>query len=100
MAQQAGEFDQLARIVAQIAKRKGMAQRMRRHRYPLQAGSTGKVGDDGLDSAHWHRRIAAADKQRRIFAGGLATFEMLLECAPGRCVQWPELTKRPSDTHR
>jgi hypothetical protein len=35
MAEQAGEFDQPAGIVAQVAEREGVAQRMRRDRYPI-----------------------------------------------------------------
>ena len=43
MAEQAGEFDQFAGIVTQIAERKGMPQRVRRDRHVLQAGPEKKA---------------------------------------------------------
>ena len=45
MSEQAGEFDQLARVVAQTAQRKGVAQRVRRH------GVGARI--DWLASAWW-----------------------------------------------
>ena len=51
MAEQAGEFDQLARVVAQIAQREGVAQHVRRDGKPFEPGTACKAGHDGLDRA-------------------------------------------------
>ena len=45
MAEQAGELDQLARIVAQVTEREGVAQGVRRNRQPLEAGAPGQACD-------------------------------------------------------
>src|SRR5271168_1201425 len=87
MAKQARELDQLAGIVAQVAERESVAQRVRRDRDPLEAGASSEAGDDGLDGAHRHRRLSAADEQRRVLARRLAAVEMLLERAPPGGVQ-------------
>ena len=66
MSEQAGEFNQLAGIVAQITEREGVTQRMCRDRHPLQVGAPGEAGDNSLDRAHRHCRISATDEQRCI----------------------------------
>jgi hypothetical protein len=74
-------FERCAATITVDVKREGMTQRVCRDRHPLQAGTLGEAGDNGLDRAHGHRRISAADEQRRIFvlARSLAFFLMLPE---------------------
>jgi hypothetical protein len=87
VAEQAGQFDQLAGIGAQVAQRKGVAQRVRRNRHAREPGAVGEAGDHGLDAAHRHRGLPAAGKERRRPGRPHTMLEVLPEGAPRGGVQ-------------